>query len=97
MFFPAAPIGVIRPGAQADLILVDYAATTPMTAGNLPWHIVFGFHESMVTMTMVAGRVLMQNRQLLTLDVEAITARSRELAAQVWKRYAAFVPADGDV
>ncbi|HSB89943.1 MAG TPA: putative aminohydrolase SsnA, partial [Anaerolineales bacterium] len=96
MFFAAAPIGVIRPGAQADLILVDYAATTPMTAGNLPWHIVFGFHESMVTMTMVAGRVLMQNRELLTLDVEAITARSRELAAQVWKRYATFVPADGD-
>jgi putative selenium metabolism protein SsnA len=96
MFFPPAPIGVIRPGAQADLILVDYAATTPMTAGNLLWHIVFGFHESMVTMTMVAGRVLMQNRELLTLDVEAITARSRQLAAQVWKRYAAFVPADGD-
>jgi cytosine/adenosine deaminase-related metal-dependent hydrolase len=96
MFFPAAPLGVIRTGARADLILVDYSPTTPLTAGNLPWHIVFGFHESMVTMTMVEGRVLMRDRQLLTLDVEQITARSRELAAKVWQRYATFVPADGE-
>ena len=96
MFFPSAPLGVIRTGAQADLILVDYAPTTPLTAGNLPWHILFGFHESMVTMTMVAGRVLMRDRELLTLDVEQITARSRELAAKVWQRYAALVPVDVD-
>jgi cytosine/adenosine deaminase-related metal-dependent hydrolase len=96
MFFPSAPLGVIRTGARADLILVDYSPTTPLAAGNLPWHIVFGFHESMVTMTMVEGRVLMRDRQLLTLDVEQITARSRELAAKVWQRYATFVPADGE-
>jgi hypothetical protein len=30
--------------------------------------------------------VLMRDRQLLTLDEEAITARSRELAAQAWER-----------
>ena len=96
IFFPSAPLGVIRAGARADLILVDYSPTTPLAAGNLPWHIVFGFHESMVTMTMVGGRVLMRDRQLLTLDVEQITARSRELAAKVWQRYATFVPADGD-
>ncbi|HET7011688.1 MAG TPA: putative aminohydrolase SsnA [Anaerolineales bacterium] len=97
VFFPGWKLGVVEPGAAADLILVDYSPTTPLTAGNLPWHIVFGFHESMVTMTMVDGKILMQDRRLLTLDVEAITARSRELAAKVWERYASFVPADGAV
>jgi hypothetical protein len=29
----------------------------------------------------------MEDRQLLTLDEAAITARSRELAAEVWKRF----------
>jgi len=29
----------------------------------------------------------MRDRQLLTLDEAAITARSRELAAATWKRY----------
>jgi cytosine/adenosine deaminase-related metal-dependent hydrolase len=92
--FPGAPLGVIAPGAHADLILVDYHPTTPLTAGNLPWHIVFGFHESMVTTTIVAGEILMQDRRLLTLDEEEISARARALAPAVWQRYSGFVPAD---
>lgn len=93
-FFPDGSIGRIEEGAQADLILVDYQPTTPMNEGNLPWHIIFGFQASMVTMTMVAGQVLMRDRKLLTLDEAEIAARSRELAAQVWQRYPNFVPAD---
>lgn len=80
-------IGMLKPGAAADLILVDYHAPTPLSAGNLPWHILFGFRETMVTTTIVGGRVLMKDRQLLTLDEGAIAARARELAAQVWRRY----------
>lgn len=86
-FFPEGPLGVITPGAHADLIFVDYHPFTPLTAGNAPWHILFGFHESMVTTTIVAGQVLMRDRQLLTLDEEAITARARQLASGVWERY----------
>ncbi len=93
-FFPAAPIGSIHPGAQADLIFVDYHPTTPLSAGNLPWHILFGFHESMVTTTIVAGKILMRDRRLITLDEAEITARARELAAATWQRYENFVPAD---
>lgn len=93
-FFDEAPLGVLAPGAHADLILVDYHPTTPLEPGNLPWHILFGFHESMITTTIVAGEVLMRDRRLLTLDEEEITARSRELAAAVWKRYHDQVPPD---
>jgi putative selenium metabolism protein SsnA len=92
-FFADAPIGMLAPGALADLILVDYHPRTPLDAGNLPWHILFGFHESMITTTIVAGKVLMRDRALVALDEEAIAARSRELAAQVWKRYHQKVPA----
>jgi len=91
LFFPEAVVGVLTPGAYADLIFVDYHPHTPLSPGNLPWHILFGFHESMVTSTIVAGEVLMHNRQLLTLDEEAITAHARELAPQVWERYRGFV------
>ena len=86
-FFPAAPLGELAVGAYADLILVDYHPTTPLSAGNLPWHILFGFEPSAVTATICAGKVLMKDRQLLFLDEAAITARSRELAAQTWQRY----------
>ncbi len=87
VFWPELPLGRLAVGAAADIIFVDYHAITPLTAGNLPWHLIFGFESSMVTTTIVGGRVLMRDRQLLTLDEEAIAARSRELAVKVWRRF----------
>ncbi len=87
MFFPTAPLGQILPGAAADLILVDYRPPTPFTADNLPWHILFGFQPSMITTTIVGGKLLMKDRELLTLDEKEITRRAGELAVKVWKRY----------
>ncbi|MBK8784123.1 MAG: putative aminohydrolase SsnA [Anaerolineales bacterium] len=87
MFFPAAPIGQIVPGAVADLIFVDYQPFTPLTDGNLPWHIIFGFQQSMVTTTIAAGKVLMKDRKLLTLDEAEIAERAREIAPRIWKKY----------
>ncbi|MDX9955392.1 MAG: putative aminohydrolase SsnA [Anaerolineae bacterium] len=86
IFWPQETLGVLEPGAAADLILVDYHPTTPLSAGNLPWHFLFGYEASMITTTISMGRVLMHNRQLLTLDEAEITARSRELAAKLWQR-----------
>ena len=85
LFWPH-PTGQLTPGAYADVILLDYRPYTPLTAGNLPWHLLFGLEASAITATICAGRVLMRGRQLLTLDEEEITARSRELAALVWRR-----------
>lgn len=86
-FFQEAPIGKLVKGAYADLIFVDYHPFTPLTPENLPWHIVFGFHESMITTTIVAGKILMKNRELLTMDEEAISAHACELARKSWMRY----------
>jgi cytosine/adenosine deaminase-related metal-dependent hydrolase len=91
---PGAPVGRLTPGSAADLIFVDYQPTTPLTADNLPWHILFGFRDSMVTTTIVGGRMLMHDRELLVLDEERVAARSRELAAETWERYQKHVPAD---
>lgn len=87
VFWPELPIGRLEVGAAADIIIVDYHPTTPLTAGNLPWHIIFGFEVDAVTTTIVAGQVLMRDRQLLTLDEAEITAKSRELARGVWQRF----------
>ncbi|RJP52582.1 MAG: putative aminohydrolase SsnA [Anaerolineaceae bacterium] len=87
VFFPSTSIGQIIPEAAADLIFVDYHPHTPLTEGNLPWHIIFGFQQSMITTTIVAGRVLMKDRKLLTMDEEEISAHAREIAPRIWKRY----------
>jgi len=86
IFWPDLRLGELREGATADLVFLDYHPTTPLTAGNLPWHLLFGVEASAITATVCAGQVLMRDRTLLTLDEEAITAQSRELAAQVWER-----------
>jgi putative selenium metabolism protein SsnA len=86
IFWPGLVLGELRPGAAADLVFLDYQPTTPLTAENLPWHLIFGVEASAITTTLCGGQVLMRDRELLTLDAEAIAARSRELAAQVWKR-----------
>lgn len=86
MFFPHS-VGQLTPGAYADIILLDYHTPTPLSVGNLPWHIIFGVDGAHVTHTICAGRLLMADRQLLTLDEEAIAARAREVAAEVWQRF----------
>ncbi len=87
VFFPNASIGQLVEGAFADIIFVDYHSNTPVTVGNLPWHIIFGFQPGMVTTTIVAGKVLMQDRELLTLNEKEIGAKAREIAPKVWNRY----------
>ncbi|MGH9939700.1 MAG: putative aminohydrolase SsnA, partial [Blastocatellia bacterium] len=89
VFFPQAPIGVLAPGAFADIIFVDYHPATPMTVDNLPWHILFGFENSMVTGAICAGKMLMKDRRLLFLDEAEIADRSRELAKKMWARIVA--------
>jgi cytosine/adenosine deaminase-related metal-dependent hydrolase len=90
LFFPNLNIGQLTPGSAADVILVDYRPFTLLTAGNLPWHIIFGFEASMVTTTIVAGKILMQDRRLLTLDERTVAAEARAYAPKVWERYTTF-------
>jgi len=85
-FFPK-PLGELTVGAHADVIVLDYHPFTPMTAGNLPWHILFGVGGCEVTHTIGGGKLLMKDRQLLTLDEEAITAQAMERSVQTWNRF----------
>lgn len=81
-------LGVIKPGAIADLIFVEYYPFTPINEGNLPWHIIMGFNESMITTTIVDGKILMQDRELKTVDEEKIAYYAEKiLVPEVWKRF----------
>ena len=84
--FFAKPFGELSPGAYADIIFLDYAPPTPLTPGNLPWHILFCVDGAHVTHTIASGKVLMKDRQLTRLDEAAIMAKARELAVGVWRR-----------
>ncbi len=79
-------LGVLADGAEADILLVNYKPYTPMTDGNFPWHFLFGISGAMVDTTISNGKVIMQNREIKTLDEDAIVAKARELASSAWAR-----------
>jgi len=85
--FDGLETGIVKPGSAADLVLIDYKPFTELNADNLPWHIVFGFRESMITSTLVNGKFIMKERVLTTLDEETITKEASKLSASVWKNY----------
>ncbi len=93
VFFPQLKLGKLAIGAAADMIVVEYYPYTPMTEGNLPWHVLFGFEASMVTATIAAGRVLMWDRQLRTLDEAAVAAEALKRVPAVWARYQQYAAA----
>jgi len=80
-------IGILTKGAEADLIIVNFHPHTPLTVDNLPWQMLFAFRDTMVTTTIVAGKVLMHNGELATLDEEKIYREAQNIAPAVWRRF----------
>ena len=80
-------IGKIVPGACADVIVVDYNPPTRLTASNLNSHLLFGVSGRTVQTTIIGGRIVMQDRELIDIDEEAIQAKAREAAASLWQRF----------
>ena len=81
------PLGRLVSGAYADVIVVNYDPPTPLHAGNLNGHILFGISGPMVDTTIINGRVVMRERQLVDIDEAEILAKSRERAAKVWQKF----------
>lgn len=81
-----AKIGVIEKRAKADLILVDYYPTTPLTKENLAAHVLFGIANARVDSTIVDGKILMRNGKLRRIDESSIASRGRKIARLVWRR-----------
>ena len=79
------PLGVLKTGAAADVIVMDYNPITPMDASNCNGHILFGMTGRSVITTVCSGKVLMKDRVLTCIDEEKVSADVREEAARLWK------------
>lgn len=81
------PLGALKKGASADIIIVDYDPPTPLNGDTLLGHFIFGICGAKVDTTIIDGKVLMRAGKLTGLDEKKIAARSRELAKSFWKRF----------
>lgn len=86
LYFPGCKLGRIEPGYKADLDILAYHAPTPLVAENAAGHFVWGMSSNAVESVIIDGKVVMDHRTFPGLDVPAIYAKAREVAAKVWER-----------
>lgn len=81
--------GSIEVGKQADLILVDLNTLAFTPLNDLRRQLVFCENGSSVRLVMVAGRVLVEDGKILSVDEEALKTEIRGLMEEYWSQYRA--------
>ena len=83
--------GQLAPGRKADVILVDLQSPmfTPLMPGNaehLFSHLVFAANGSCVDTTIIDGKIVMENRQLTTVDEQKVLREANAAFRRVLDR-----------
>lgn len=79
-------LGHLAPGFAADLILVDIGGAHCQPLHSIPATLVYATRASDVQTVIVAGRVLMRDRRLLTLDKREIVRRVSDAMERLQRR-----------
>jgi putative selenium metabolism protein SsnA len=88
--FGEPAMGRLSSGAQADLIVLDYAGPTPLEADNFSGHLVSGMSAAAVRDVMVAGRWVVRDRRHQLIDEDELAAKCRDAARKLWARMERF-------
>ncbi|MFA5236011.1 MAG: amidohydrolase family protein [Bacilli bacterium] len=79
-------LGRIKPGYEADLVMVPYVAPTPMTSDNAFGHLVFGLFDHFKPQNVfVAGVPRLRDYRLVATTIESKFTQARQVAARLWK------------
>ena len=86
--------GMIKPGLDADLILLDFTAPHLMPCHNVLSHLVYAASGHDVSLTMVRGKVLYASGRFSTIDLDAVV---RELAEHAMPKVFGQGPGAGEI
>ena len=78
------PLGVLKPGAAADVIIMDYKPFTPFSHENVDGHMLFGMEGKNCRTTIINGKVLYRDREFVGIDEDAINAWTLEQSKKLW-------------
>ena len=76
-------IGRIEAGCKADIVLLSMKGADWYPRHNLVSHLAYGANSASTDTVIVDGRILMENRKLLTLDEERICYEAERCAKQL--------------
>ena len=78
------PLGVLKPGAAADVIVMDYKPFTPFSDENIDGHMLFGMMGKNCRTTIINGKVLYKDREFVGIDEDKINAWTMEQSKKLW-------------
>jgi 5-methylthioadenosine/S-adenosylhomocysteine deaminase len=80
-----AEIGSLEPGKRADVIVVDTRRTNwvPIHDFSIVPNLVYAGEGADVETTIVDGRILMENRRLLTIDGDRVLVEAQRIAERI--------------
>ena len=78
-------IGSLEPGKKADLIVLDMNQPHLTPLYTIPSHMVYAARGADVVHSVINGNIVMQNRELKTLDEKAILADMMSMGKQIKK------------
>jgi len=79
-------VGVLKEGAAADVIILDYTPYTFLDSSNCNGHILFGMTGKNVVTTICNGKVLMKDRILCSIDEERVMSEIRSESTKLWNK-----------
>ncbi len=81
-----AEIGSLEPGKKADIITIDLNQPHLTPQAHIPQLLTFYASGQDVDTAIVDGRILMENRQILSVDANAVMTQARDEAGKVFDR-----------
>ncbi|HEY1319588.1 MAG TPA: amidohydrolase family protein [Streptosporangiaceae bacterium] len=85
-------LGRVEPGAPADLTVLSYPAPTPLAAGNLAGHWLFGVSSRQVRDVIVAGELVVADGRSTRVDEAQVAAEAARETARLWQRLEQLEP-----
>ena len=80
------PMGVIKEGAAADLVILDYFPPTPLIPQNFLGHLIFGIRDNAVNTVIVDGKVVVEDHVLVTMDESHVMSEAKRVAESYWSK-----------
>jgi len=75
------------PGDSANnLVILDYDTPTEVTSDNFPGHFVFGLDARHVESVIAQGRLIVENRRVITVAEAEVMAYAREMGRKLWEK-----------
>jgi hypothetical protein len=75
-----------RGDGDNNLVVLDYDSPTPFTGDNFFGHFLFGIESKQITHVISNGKLIVEERKIVTVDENQVLEKSRNESIRLWSR-----------